>query len=140
MWRGLTRSHPLRDHIRLHRGAVFATLILIASLILTGCDDQPLPLDEWEGAWRDTVSHVEDSADPSITVEECEDVLAYLREQRGTLAPVPLEDLETPVDSWFAETESIFFDCNLASAAARESLASARALEGEVDVVLTLEG
>ncbi len=139
MWRGLTRSHPLRDHTRLHRAAVFAALILIASL-LTGCDDQPLPLDDWEDAWRETASNVEQRADPSITVEECEDVLAYLREQRSVLAPVPLEDLETPIDSWFAETESIFFDCDLASATARESLASARALEGEVDVVLSLEG
>lgn len=112
----------------------------MVSATVTACDTQPLPLDEWERSWRETVEFVQASAGPGITVEECEDVLAYLREQRDALGPTPLPDLEAPVDSWFAVTESVFFDCQLAGAGAQESLETARALEGEVDVVLSLEG
>ncbi len=67
-------------------------------------------------------------------------MLAYLRVQRTVLSPVPLDDLEAPVDRWFREAEGVFFNCDLDDEAAQESLVTLEAIEGEIDAVFEVEG
>lgn len=116
------------------------TLSLIAILFVTSCGGQPPPVSEWEVTWRNTVSTVQEASNPDTTQPECDDILAYLRVQRTVVSPVPLEDLETPVDAWFSEAESVFFECDLGGNAAAGSLETLRALESEVEAVLEVEG
>lgn len=133
------RHGPLHQHEDHNLRWLCATL-LAAVVTLTACGQQPTPLSEWEVTWRNTLSTVEEASTPEITQQECEDILAYLRVQRTVVSPVPLEDLETPVDDWFAEAEAIFFECDLADDATQGSLETLRALEAEVETVLELEG
>lgn len=74
-----------------------------------------------------------------LTPEQCQELLGYLRVQRTVMTPVPLEDLQTPVDTWFNEAEGIFFECDLDSDGAQDSLLTLEAVEGEVDIVLEVE-
>lgn len=113
---------------------------LVAGLALTSCGEQPAPLSEWEVTWFNTVSTVDAASTANATQRDCEDMLSYLRVQRTVVSPVPLEDLEVPVAAWFSEAESIFFDCDLGSATADDSLETLRALENEVEAVLEVEG
>lgn len=106
---------------------------------MTSCGDRPEPVDEWEVLWLSTVARVSEASTPDITRQQCEDMVAYLREQRTVVTPVPLEDLRTPVDGWFSEAEGIFFDCDLADSRVEESLVTLEALEGEVESVLAVE-
>lgn len=115
-------------------------LSAITVIFLTSCGSQPPPVGEWEVTWSNTVSTVEEASTPDADQQQCDDILAYLRVQRTVVSPVPLEDLETPVDTWFSEAESIFFECDLDSDSAADSLESLRALESEVQAVLELEG
>lgn len=94
---------------------------------------------EWETIWKKTTATVNEASAADFTTEQCQDLLGYLRVQRTVLNPVPLEDLRTPVDTWFNEAEAIFFECDLDGAAAQESLLTLEAVEGEVDVVLEVE-
>jgi hypothetical protein len=136
---GLTQA-SLHPHKKLAWRRLFATSGFVAILALTSCGEQAPPVDEWEVTWNNTVSTVEEASITDATQEDCDDILAYLRVQRTVVSPVPLEDLETPVDAWFSEAESIFFDCDLAGDAARRSLETLQALQGEVAAVLDLEG
>lgn len=104
------------------------------------CGDQSEPVDEWEVIWDDTIATVAEASTPDATQPECQEMLGYLRAQRTVLAPVPIADLETPVDGWFLEAESIFFECDLGGEKARDALLTLEALEGEVEVVLEVEG
>lgn len=117
-----------------------AVLALISLVLVTSCGEQPRPLGEWEIAWFDTTETVSQSAVPGTSVNECEEVLAYLRDQRLLLTPVPIDDLEEPVDSYFSETESLFFDCEFEGPRAEHSLETIEALQAEVETVLRLEG
>ena len=112
---------------------------LVVAVVVTACGDATEPVDEWEAVWSSTVSTVAQASTSDPGTEECQDVLGYLRVQRVALAPVPLDDLEEPVDSWFTEAEGIFFACDLSGEAAQSSLITLEALEGEVDVVLEVE-
>lgn len=134
------RHGPLHEHTQQTSRRFLAATLLAAVLITTSCDGQPTPINEWEVTWRNTVSTVEEASTPDVTQESCEDILAYLRVQRTVMSPVPLDDLENPVDDWFAEAEAIFFECDLADDATRASLETLRALEAEVETVLDLEG
>lgn len=136
---GLTQD-SLQPHNPVARWRFFASLILISILGLTSCGDQPPTVDEWEVTWTNTVSTVEEASTPSATKRQCDDILAYLRVQRTVVSPVPLADLETPVDAWFSEAESIFFACDLSGDAAGQSLETLQALQGEVETVLEVEG
>jgi len=117
---------------------VFAIALLVA-LTITACGNGDEPASEWETVWRNTVATVAGATDGDLTPEQCQDLLGYLRVQRTVTTPVPLEDLETPVDTWFTEAESIFFECDLDSDSAQESLVTLETLEGEVDTVLEIQ-
>lgn len=136
---GLTQA-SLHPHNKVARRSFFSILALIAILSLTSCGDEAPPVNEWQVTWNNTVSTVEEASTPDATQEDCDEILAYLRVQRTVVSPVPLEDLETPVDAWFSEAESIFFDCDLAGDAAAQSLETLQALQGEVETVLEIEG
>ena len=114
-------------------------ITLTVALTVTACGDGAEPPSEWETIWRNTVATVAAATDGDPTPEQCQDLLGYLRVQRTVMTPVPLEDLETPVDTWFTEAESVFFDCDLDSDSAEESLLTLEAVEGEVDIVLEVE-
>lgn len=125
------KHHPTRK--------LLAAILAAGLLTLTSCGDQPAPISTWEVTWHNTLSTVDEASTPDATRDQCEDILAYLRVQRTVLSPMPLDDLETPVDAWFAEAEAIFFECDLANAS-QESLETLQTLEAEVETVLELEG
>ena len=136
---GLTQAtfHP---HNEAARRAYAAILIAISILTMVSCGEQAPPVNEWEVTWNNTVATVAEASTPDATQSECDDVLSYLRVQRTVVSPVPLADLETPVDAWFSEAESIFFDCDLGSDTAAGSLETLQVLEREVEAVLEVEG
>ncbi len=112
---------------------------LVLALVVTGCGDKTEPVDEWEAIWSSTVATVAQASTSDLASDQCQDLLGYLRVQRLVLAPVPLDDLEQPIDSWFTEAEGIFFECDLSGDATQSSLLTLEALEGEVAVVLEVE-
>ena len=112
---------------------------VLTAMVATSCGNGSGPVDEWETIWRNTVSTVTEATTSDVTPDQCEDVLGYLRVQRTVLTPVPIDDLETPIDRWFSEAESVFFDCDLDGDAAQESLLSLEALQGEVESVIEVE-
>ncbi|HEU4319160.1 MAG TPA: hypothetical protein VFS66_03680 [Acidimicrobiia bacterium] len=114
-------------------------LAVTVTVTATACGDGNEPVGEWERSWGDIVATVAGATDGDLTPEQCQDLLGYLRVQRTVVTPVPLEDLETPVDTWFNEAESIFFDCDFDSDRSRETLLTLEAVEGEVDIVLEVE-
>jgi hypothetical protein len=112
---------------------------LVVALLVTACGDATEPVEEWEAIWNSTASAVAQASITEPDLDECQDLLGYLRVQRAVLAPVPLDDLEEPIDSWFTEAEGVFFECDLGGDAAQSSLVTLEALEGEVAVVLEVE-
>ncbi len=121
---------------RFRQGALILTLLVIVS-----CGDEMPSLGEWERQWREVVGSVEDQATEPITADQCEQTLAYLRQVRPDLDPPPLPDLEPPVDSWFAEAEDAFFECQFDDQDRRtEVFRSLETYEAEVDTVLSIEG
>jgi hypothetical protein len=135
------RQGSIHAHNEVARQRFIATtLSLIAIVAATSCGDQTPRINDWETTWNNTVSVVDEASIPNVTQDECGDILAYLRVQRTVLSPVPLNDLETPVDAWFAGAEALFFECDLADDAAQQSLETLQALQGEVDAVLEVEG
>jgi len=114
-------------------------IVLAFALASTACGDRTEPVDDWEAIWRNTVATVAQSSTPDLASEQCQDLLGYLRVQRTVLTPVPLDDVEAPVDRWFIEAESLFFECELSGDAAQTSLLTLEAIEGEVDAVLEVE-
>jgi hypothetical protein len=109
------------------------------ALAATACGDETDPIDEWEPIWRNTIATARQANTPDLASEQCQDLLGYLRVQRTVLTPVPLEDLEQPVDRWFTEAEGIFFECELSGDATQDSLVTLEAIEAEVDAVLEVE-
>jgi hypothetical protein len=133
--RQVTELHRSHDSDRL----LAVVIGLVLALVVTGCGDATEPLDEWEAVWSSTISTVAQASTSDISTDQCQDLLGYLRVQRLNLAPVPLDDLEEPIDSWFTEAERIFFECDLSGDAGQSSLVTLEALEGEVAVVLEVE-
>jgi hypothetical protein len=70
-----------------------------------------MSLNAWEQVWQQTVDHIADVEAEEIPEEECTRVLAYLREQRPQLSPLPADGLEKPVNSWFELAQAAFFEC-----------------------------
>ena len=70
-----------------------------------------MSLQNWEQVWDQTVEHVQRAEAQEIREQQCTEMLAYLRQQRPRLNPLPADGLENPVDSWFELAESAFFDC-----------------------------
>ena len=116
-----------------------ATFVVFA--ILASCGDGGPSVDEWENQWRHVVTSIDELSAEPLTVAGCEQALGYLREVRPDLDPPPLPDLEPPIDSWFAEAEDAFFECQLDDEEVRrEVFQSLNTFEAEVDTVLSLEG
>jgi hypothetical protein len=115
---------------------VFALGVALAA---TACGDETDPSDGWEPIWRNTIATARQASTPDLASEQCQNLLGYLRVQRTVLTPVPLEDLEEPVDRWFTEAEGVFFECELGGDAAQDSLLTLEAIEAEVDAVLEVE-
>jgi hypothetical protein len=134
---GLTQA-PIHPHNRSLRRRITA-ILLFATLSATACGGSRPTVTGWEVTWANTVAIVEEAVASDIAQQECDDILAYLRVQRTTLSPVPLDDLETPVDSWFSVAESVFFECDVTSDGAQESLETLQAVEAEVQAVLEVE-
>lgn len=107
--------------------------------LLAGCSEPRMSLQNWEQVWDQTVEHVQRADAQEIPEQECTEILAYLRQQRPRLNPLPVEGLESPVDSWFELAESAFFDCPpdgepISSWA--DGFEQLSRLEAEVDTVL----
>jgi hypothetical protein len=118
---------------------LLTALALLLGLVVTACGDGTEAASEWEAIWRNTTSTVADAITSDLTVEQCQDMLGYLRVQKTVLSPVPLDDLEAPVDRWFGEAEGIFFECDLDGEAARESLVTLEATGAEIEAVFEVE-
>lgn len=128
------------DSLRRSPGRSLLAALSIAGVVVVSCGGQPAPVGEWEVTWRNTVAAVAEVSTPDITREQCQDLLAYLRVQKTVLGPVPLDGLETPVDRWLLEAESIFFECDLGGEDAEQSLTTLQSLQAEVETVLEIEG
>ena len=109
--------------------------------VLVSCGDGGLSLEEWESRWRDVVASIDELSAEPPSGAVCEQTLGYLREVRPDLDPPPLPDLEPPIDSWFAQAEDAFFECQLDDEEVRRDVfQSLNTFEAEVDTVLSLEG
>lgn len=91
-------------------GAFALSALAIVSGI-TACAEPRLSLNVWEEVWQQTVDRVAQMENGEIPEDECTQVLAYLREQRPHLSPLPAEGLEKPVNSWFELAQAAFFEC-----------------------------
>lgn len=116
-------------------------LSILSLLVVVSCGGDLPSIADWEGTWRDVVGSVDEYTVEPTTRAECEEALGYLREVRPDLDPPPLPDLEPPVDSWFAEAEHAFFECEFNDLdTRRQVLQSLNTFEAEVDTVLSIEG
>ena len=111
-------------------------------LVLAACSEPPLQLSEWEPEWRAAVEAVTSLEAHEITIQECEEVLVFLREQRPVLSPAPHEDLDGPMDSWFSRAEDAFFECEFSHEieSERPLFRDLRSYEAAIDEVLARSG
>lgn len=86
-----------------------AALALLVAV--SACSEPRMSLDAWEQVWEQTVDRIAETEADEIPPEECTKVLAYLREQRPRLSPLPADGLEKPVNSWFEVAQAAFFEC-----------------------------
>lgn len=124
---GRTSHHP------------FGLVTLTIAIAVIACGNETEPVDEWETIWDNTVAIVNEATAADPTSEQCQDLLGYLRVQRTILTPVPLDDLEIPVDTWFTEAEAMFFECDFDREGAEGSLLTLKAVESEVGAVLEVQ-
>lgn len=110
-------------------------LLCLIAVSVVSCGPDLVTVDEWAASWHDVRGRVDDHLAEPVTQEACEAALVILREEHPGLFPTPLEDLESPVRSWFAVAEGAFFECETDRLAER-----LRAIEAEVESVLTVEG
>jgi hypothetical protein len=80
-------------------------------VVVSACSEPRMSLDAWEQVWEQTVDRIAEIEADEIPEEECTEVLAYLREQRPRLKPLPADGLEKPVNSWFELAQAAFFEC-----------------------------
>jgi hypothetical protein len=78
---------------------------------VSACSEPRMSLEAWEQVWEQTVDRIAETEADDISPEECTKVLAYLREQRPRLNPLPADGLEKPVNSWFEFAQAAFFEC-----------------------------
>lgn len=116
-------------------------------LLATGaCANEKRPsVDAWRPLWESTVALVPDQElvgeDPDQAL--CEATLAGLRTNRPTLDPTPDLAIDDPVRNWFQIAEDAFFECppnNDRIGSFGEAYRELIRLEGEIDLVLTLDG
>jgi hypothetical protein len=117
-------------------------LLLVVGVAVMSCGDGGLSLDQWEQEWQDTVGRIEEMRSSSVSEQQCEETIGYLREQRPLLTPPPLSELDDPVDSWFDLTEDALFECRFEGApgtSQSQLFDTLDVFETEVDTILSLE-
>ena len=117
--------------------------VLAVVVVTAGCA-RDLSLDEWESAWRTTITHL-----PSVSVlmdgdphTTCSATLGDVRQAEADLIAAPNSDISDAFLRWADFAESVFFDCppNGGNHAGFEaSYREMDRLASEVDALLVFE-
>lgn len=114
--------------------------VVVLGLLLVSCGGGTRPTaSAWVIAWDNTVALVPDEAslgaDPPK--EQCETILASLREAQEDVIPTPDDHLDVTVNEWLMEAEGAFFECPPSEGGFEAAYKTLAQLESEVDAFLT---
>lgn len=125
------------------RRAGHVVLVLLLSLLAISCTESRPEAGAWESEWnqvRGLIPEI-DSVQSNLAEEECEHVLASLREEKDSLFPTPDPAIDDAVTLWVETAESAFFECPPSGGIQgfEGAYATLQRLESEVAAVLGLD-